>query len=673
MRTKPGLRIAAVLSALTILLPLIGVSNTVARRGAAMSKTNDGSGDHQARVTQNGVIEINGCVVRRDDLTLTATPVQFGASGKHNGDDGGEDDDGSGDDQQRRAKITETSDPHIFDFEIDNLSGQKIYTLDVRVRSTACGKVTWVSPKHGLIVPGQQTSVRIRGFALTTQLDVQTTDATGSIKFLGADALSLASATRTFRWHTDLAGVTAAELQIALDRFSPDNCANPTGLIARISLPGGPGDNLTPPIDFNKLIFGGSGVNAHIGPDPIQFAVAHGAPLYVRVVPLDSQGALRCLTLTDGVAALVILDYLSALAPAGPPIPTLTVSGTYFPAQPVNPDDWCLTVVKFHHVDPNTALFLDPFGEIFLQEGRLDSNGNVQPGDATDFICGNNSSSLIDDIGDFISGVIEGVAAIVDGVAKLYDEIKQGVISFVAEAISSLGIINCDDGSPCRDGLNAAMAAALASMGLPPSLPTFNDLVNQGLDYVEGEIADESGLPKDAVDAVTRKVIDAANSAQGGGGGLPDWLVDDNRFRPSQLILTVTRPATTGDLPAALVIGTDPNALYPAVSIPLPSLLNPTGAQLTIPVQLAPNLNGTADLSRPPACLDPNPNDCFPQAAVLKFKLNDWFQNRFQQIPCSTFKIFGLHGGTFFEDLGRHALAPQGAAQFPTGNSNSCP
>ena len=193
------------------------------------------------------------------------------------------------------------------------------------------------------------------------------------------------------------------------------------------------------------------------------------------------------------------------------------------------------------------------------------------------------------------------------------------------------------------------------------------------MDYVEGEMADESGLPKDAVDAVTRKVIDAANSAQGGAAGLPDWLVDDNRFRPSQLILTVTRPATTGDLPAALVIGTDPNALYPAVSIPLPSSLNPTGAQLTIPVQLAPNLNGTADLVRPPFCLDPNPNDCFPQAAVLKFKLNDWFQSRFQQIPCATFKIFGLHGGTFFEDLGSHALAPQGAAQFPTGNSNSCP
>src|SRR5215472_10659330 len=186
-----------------------------------LAKGSEDHGEETARVTQRGVIEINGCVVSRDDLRLTATPLPLGpaSANKDADDDDDRGNEGSRDQHVRHAQIRATRDPHIFRFAIHGLSSRKAYVLNAGLR-ISCDNMTWIGPKHGVIVPVRNNPVRLQGFVLTTQIDIQTTDTAGNVKFRGADALTPASAARVFRWHTDVPGVTTAELQIAIDRFT---------------------------------------------------------------------------------------------------------------------------------------------------------------------------------------------------------------------------------------------------------------------------------------------------------------------------------------------------------------------------------------------------------------------------------------------------------------------
>jgi len=628
-------------------------------------------------VTQRGVIEINGCVVSRDDLKLTATPL---SSSVTSGDKDADDDDDRDDNDShhrhvRHAQIRSTRDPHVFRFAIPDLSTRKAYILNTGLR-TVCGRMTWTGPKRGIIVPASRKPVRIQGFVLTTKIDIQTTDASGNVKFMGADALTSASATRVFRWHTDLPGVTSAELQIAIDRFTsstdtPDTCANPSGLITKLSLsPTDQREDFTSPIDFNNLIFGNPGITAGTS-RLIQFQVAHGAPLYVRVVPLDNAGIPRCDVLADGAAAIAVLMYLPIQnSPSFVANPSLLISGDYSPALPVAVGSQCVRVVKFHTID--SIIGPDLFWEnAFANAGDVHNNAI---GQGVTLCLPASTPSTLEDIGDFISGVIEGIAVIVDSFADLYDEIKKDVVHLVASAIQKLGIINCDQGSLCQDELNAALDAALSALGLPPSLPNFEELANRGVDYLAEEASEESGLPVDeAVDIIRKMIGDSVNAQGGSGNALPDWLVFDNHFRPSQLTLNLTRPATLQALPDDLIVFPNPT-IYPLLGtvVKIPSSLAPTGASIIVPIQLLPNLDGTAD---PPPFYPFGPQLCqpLPKEFVLEFKLNDWYQNRFLTTQCTEFDLDGVHPQAGVgEDLGAHTVATQVPAHFDPGHSNTC-
>ena len=638
-------------------------------------------------VQQTGVLNINGCIVQAKDIILTARPMNNANVANTNIDDVSVPDSwdiapNSTNGRIRQAHITATKDPHVFNFTFHALKVTKLYTMSARLGTTGCGQITWIGPKHGVIQPGAASSIQLNGYSLTTQIDVESTDATGNTFFRGSDALTDDSMVRRFRWHTNLAGVTDVELQIAADRFAsnlenPSTCGSPSSLLMRAVLHGTTNQNFSGKVDFYQVLIGG---NEGPGAGDLEFteqisdatklAFANGAPLYVRAIPLRADGTRMCNLLNDGVSAysiILLAKHFAALKGE----PSVLFSGDYHAAIAPTSFDFCATAVKPHLAA--TSLYVNTFqvtddwlGFYFYAAGLADANHVVQPGMT---YCWNHASSgFLDDVGNFISGFVDAIAQIVNYVADLYNSIKAKIVQFIAIAISQLPGIDCKEG--CQAIINAALSTALTAMGLPPSLPNFDELVNDGIDYLKEEAAEQTGVPKEVVDVVVDKVVEAAkNQGGGGGGGLPDWVVDDNGFRPSRLVLDVNpNLAKLNAQPYGLGVLTIPSNLYPYASTPLPhaamSGIDPvTGGSVPprgfrIPIQLPPNLGGT---SNPPCPLNLPGPDCgglYSPSYMLKFKLSDWYQSRFKPLTCSQFDFLGDHNSVPLEDLGNRVVVP---------------
>ena len=388
----------------------------------------------------------------------------------------------------------------MFDFVVHGLKVTTPYTLDVKIPDGSCPKTTWIGPKRGVIAPGAQDLVTIRGFALTTRIDVENVD--GETVFRAADFLRYDSSTRRFRLVTDLIGATGFEVQIATERFRPDSetsasCGSPAGLIYRMQLPAVDGDTtFTPDINFDHFLdpeeydpdddasdaefFDGLGevtVDA-----ATQLAIENGAPMYVRAIPTSSDGTLLCERLRHGAAAYSIVSYIKAAVAGLSTEESLLTSGEYRPAQPPNAADYCVTAVKQHAVAYRLGDLL--FDTMFAATGQA-PGGVVQPGS---FVCWNKSESVIDDVGDFLSGFVDAVASVVNYVARLYDDIKAEIVAFAGDAIEFVGIhatsraaafwTRSDDRAR-RDGRTA----------LPAGL---RRLMNEGEEYVKGYVASQA-------------------------------------------------------------------------------------------------------------------------------------------------------------------------------------
>jgi hypothetical protein len=84
-------------------------------------------------------------------------------------------------------------------------------------------------------------------------------------------------------------------------------------------------------------------------------------------------------------------------------------------------------------------------------------------------------------------------------VSKAYEALKSAVVDGLAG-------VACFGNETCRDGIAAGLDIGLVAMGLPPHIPDFNELANQGLDYLASEIAEQTGVPAGAIVDVAQKL-----------------------------------------------------------------------------------------------------------------------------------------------------------------------
>jgi hypothetical protein len=93
---------------------------------------------------------------------------------------------------------------------------------------------------------------------------------------------------------------------------------------------------------------------------------------------------------------------------------------------------------------------------------------------------------------------------------QLWDALKSG-LNWVSKAynalksmvVNAVGGLVCGGDSTCQAVLSAGLDIGLAAMGLPPSIPNFDQLVDGGFDYLAGELAAQAGCP----DAVCKNAI----------------------------------------------------------------------------------------------------------------------------------------------------------------------
>ncbi|MDO8724922.1 MAG: hypothetical protein Q7J35_02510 [Candidatus Methanoperedens sp.] len=166
--------------------------------------------------------------------------------------------------------------------------------------------------------------------------------------------------------------------------------------------------------------------------------------------------------------------------------------------------------------------------------------------------CGwSDPTACIEDIAGFFEDAVNWIS-------KVYNSAKSSAVGFVAEGLAVIpGVNSVCDQSCLETDLGMGMDVALASMGVPPNIPNFAELEEQGLDYLAEQAVANSQIPVEALDAAKAAGIDPKEEIKKGiKKGLKDtqksyatsidWLPDGVSVQPdgpqpSVVTLKVTR------------------------------------------------------------------------------------------------------------------------------------
>lgn len=425
-----------------------------------------------------------------------------------------------------------------------------------------------------------------------------------------------------------------------------------------------------------------------------------GAPLYLRIVPITGRGR-ACDAKKDGVHGWVILAKLpkSVLensepppspAPADiepffqlytPPVlrkfpdgqvhPTMKGDSTYYVIKdhrlppcrsweyghsgkwPCAFYSWPGATWKYNELTQKWYLVnqYDPLGQIMLDSLTwVQPNQLFKKGDVFTFVWVYSSGScsgfcLVGEVfTGLVTAAVNGFGDFVTYLAESFESIKDGVATVVADVITFLPVIGdaCNLVTSCKNVIKFGIETGLASMGLPPSLPNWEELKAQGMDYLAAEIATEmasaTGLPEEVTklgaDAtmqlakdMAQKTIDAMTKNRGSGNGEGyDWVLPYTGMDPAVWKIWIKKKEGV-NLPSNLYLRTkglanffdlfaSPNPfsdnLYVPAEVHLPTEF-PSSNVVMVPIVLQPDFSTIPPpkcFGYPVACV-PSPNNIF--------------------------------------------------------------
>ena len=242
--------------------------------------------------------------------------------------------------------------------------------------------------------------------------------------------------------------------------------------------------------------------------------------LYVRVLPLPAAGAKT----VAGAPSNVIRVYYSGRMPTGPelslppPVPAKQTPDLYrvkligfTPADFFDPNRWGCVVVTGYQKAPQQGLDLPrddnfsrsaigaivaprAFGATIQQRFPLGAQ-----------ICPEayrGRGEQIDSFGDFLKWAANGIKDAFNWIAGAYNDLKATVVNTILEvtqACNIIGVAGKGAASTCRTVASAAADAGMLALGIPPSIPNFDQLVDEGLDsaveFAASAIATQTGVP----------------------------------------------------------------------------------------------------------------------------------------------------------------------------------
>jgi hypothetical protein len=617
---------------LRLTLRLLAVAGATAGLAAALSAA-DASAASRGSVARNeitGTVRLYGCVPDATKLSLVATPLGFAAPDAPRT--------LGGTAPIRAARLLTTGDTQVLAFSLRSLRKATLYRLGITYPDASCGKVFWRGPADGLVSPGEER-VQIEGFAARTTIEVREE---GADRWLAGDDLRLMDsrhpAEREFRWRSTLPAVVGGELQVAIDPFPTegafDPCAEPGGAIV-----------YRQPVDASDGVWVDIGMldlSAILNPEPRDVvagvspisrgtyrSLLAGRPIYVRVVPETADGP-ACNLVDDGVSSWVLLGNVpDTHQEALPVIPSNLAPGDgnqYLPPYTLDRPAYgehAFKVIKDHKLpakdDCGFAGFaFDPLGcTIVLSKwqapGTVIEKGKwfvLPPAKSS----GGGGFDPLAAVGSFTSalytmtaGELSALGTLVDGASKLWAEIKKQVVKAVVSVIQTLpfGQQGCDaiakiKLTSCESIVEAGLTIALASAGIPPSLPNWEELKEQGIKYAAAEIAtqiaDETGgivpaeITQPMLEQMAKAALDKMTENRGGSDSKSDWVIPYLGFDPATMVVSIQK-TTVEPSSEDLHLYWPETPLFRGGYLPLPRVFPDDGA-LKIPVVLEPNLSG---------------------------------------------------------------------------------
>ena len=551
-----------------------------------------------------------------------------------------------------------------FAFSFDDLAPGTIYRIGIKLvgrSAQTCPRFGWNVDRDPVVIAGDVPLV-FEGYAVRSELEVLGEPRPGRERaaWVGADMVDFGdpqAGTRRFRWRTTLPGVTGGILQVALDPFprpgqrTYDPCVGATNIVYSrtfVYSSSRTGDTSpawveTQPVDFHALVK--PGIGGLPGPidDNTRLQLELGRPLYVRVIP--TIGTMLLCDPSDGglpSEALVGKAHPSLGLPAPPPppppppAPAVTFHGFDYAPPIVDPAmpkaGWrCYRLIKQHTVQPGFFGGLASYWD-FIQAVYGDPDGPVNSTFCAPRVDDNDDGwleSFVGSITSAVKGFIDTLGKIVDWASQAWEDIKAFVVKSVANAVTALGIADCPTEPPppsaCAKALQFALETGMASMGIPPSIPNFEALQDQGLDYLAAQVASQTNIPPDLLDLAkplakefVKKATDEMR-AQYNVKGLPAWLAPDVRLTPAVLTLFVRGSGTPL---TALGLGirnadTGPSPIFTfgnfVIPTKLPGSLSPP---LAIPMVLPISIKGL------PA----------PPAGACEYCQADWYKDRWYEM-----------------------------------------
>jgi hypothetical protein len=180
---------------------------------------------------------------------------------------------------------------------------------------------------------------------------------------------------------------------------------------------------------------------------------------------------------------------------------------------------------------------------------------------------------LMDGISDFFSLLAETL----NNFADIYNSTKASVIAAC-----------CGGSSACVTIVSAGVDIGLAALGVPPTIPNFDQLMNEGAGYLAATIADESGVPGTdiiAKEAITQMASSMKNvpSSRDAYGSMPD---PQYQYQSARVLIELRNDDPVNTTPPGSFRFEDSQGLFKTMQpdTPFPSLA--PGQVVTFPLIL---------------------------------------------------------------------------------------
>lgn len=155
-----------------------------------------------------------------------------------------------------------------------------------------------------------------------------------------------------------------------------------------------------------------------------------------------------------------------------------------------------------------------------------------------------------DAVTSFFSDMVDFLQDLANWVSSTYADLKSGLVAFVAQNIPFVPDSLRDE---LEDALMAMVDYGLASIGLPPSLPNFDELSKMGTDYLATVALEQAGLPVSADSISAAKEVgqaigtEVSKAASSGGAPNPmnwDFVKPDPAYlyQPACLFIDLYNP-----------------------------------------------------------------------------------------------------------------------------------